>query len=676
MSTWSHANFSVLIPHTGVPAKEWLKLQSYLRRAREAEEAARKEQAAALEAEAKAAGIAAAVKNVDILETRIRDRVSKARRDFTGRAWLAKEMLSSLQRLAPNRAILITGIGGMGKSYFFDRLLDDVTCHKLSGDWAELNRLILARHCCMHGYLDSQNPRKFLDSLIGQVLSTIQDTGRTFTLDDKDKTPVDKLLCDHLKTPKHTDPSAIVAEVLVPALRAVGGPEALGGKCIMLVDSLDEAQRDNNNTIVPVLVRLIQQSPGWVRWVATSRPHAKVKAALKPVEGGSIELSLHGENQEADVREYVEKALDLPPLGLYTGVAEFLGPLVPRLEQATIICKKAKGLFQFAAMAVEKLAEDPEIDLDALPAKLEDMYLASIKREYGEDNMEDYYEYAAPKLAMMVSLYDAVSVDMLIAGHRLLSHVSQLKLLKHKKALQLLLRGMCQDRLLTKNVALVQLRHKSFADFLKDEKKAGVYAVSAGQGHMLLADRCREVLKVRSESTDLCIEYSLRYFVHHLCYLHEHPYHPKDGSSRPDPLLEAAQVLLDLDWLLDRLLLDKDTQGVVEDMKQVSSLLQARGGDGDAKLAGCIDAVGAMADRARRAVRHDPRYIVGWIMTELSDDTRAPVANLVERASECKRFRWWYISKGTLTMGGEGQKLTCVGERTFIGECNSGMGLR
>ena len=190
---------------------------------------------------------------------------------------------------------------------------------------------------------------------------------------------------------------------------------------------------------------------------------------------------------------------------------------------------------------------------------------------------------------------------------------------------------------------------------------------------MLLADRCREVLEVRSESTDRCIEYSLRYFVHHLCYLHEHPYHPKDGSSRPDPLLEAAQVLLDLDWLLDRLLLDKDTQGVVEDMKQVSSLLQARGGDGDAKLAGCIDAVGVMTGRARTAVRHDPRYIVGRIMTELSDDTRAPVANLVERASECKRFRWWYISKGTLTMGGEGQELTCVGEWAFHRECKGGI---
>ena len=218
----------------------------------------------------------------------------------------------------------------------------------------------------------------------------------------------------------------------------------------------------------------------------------------------------------------------------------------------------------------------------------------------------------------------------------------------------------------------MQFVHKSAIEFLTDEKQSGVYAVNVGQGHMVLADRCRHALKVRRKSTDRCRQYSLRHFVHHLCYLHEHPYQPKDGSSRPDPLLEAARVVLDLDWLLDRLLLDKDTPGVVEDMKQVSSLLQARGGDGDAKLAGCIDTVGAMADHARDAIRHDPRYIVGWIMTELSDDTRAPVAKLVERASECKRFRWWYVSKGTLTMGGEGKELTCVGDWAFWGECKGG----
>ena len=220
----------------------------------------------------------------------------------------------------------------------------------------------------------------------------------------------------------------------------------------------------------------------------------------------------------------------------------------------------------------------------------------------------------------------------------------------------------------------MQFGHKSIADFLQDDKKAGVYVVNVGHGHMLLAARCRQVLKVRSEPMDRCMEYALRHFVHHLCYLHEHPYQHKDGPSPTDPLQEAARVVLSLDWLLDRLLLDKDTQGVVEDMKKVLSLLTARGGDGDAELAKCVDVVQEMTDRARGAVRYDPRQIMGRIMLYLGRDTRAPVVELVKQARECKRFRWWYLLEDTLKMGGEGAPLTCIGDYAFAGERTGGMG--
>jgi len=156
------------------------------------------------------------------------------------------------------------------------------------------------------------------------------------------------MLCKHLNTPKHTEARAIVAEVLVPALRAVGGAEALGGRCVVLVDSLDEARCDGS--IVAVLVHLVQKSPKWLQWVATSRPDAAVRRDLEPVEGGSIELSLEGANQEADVREYVEKALPL-----YPSVARLLGISMPALERTSAICKRAGGLFKYAAMAVQKL---------------------------------------------------------------------------------------------------------------------------------------------------------------------------------------------------------------------------------------------------------------------------------------------------------------------------------
>ena len=103
-------------------------------------------------------------------------------------------------------------------------------------------------------------------------------------------------------------------------------------------------------------------------------------------------------------------------------------------------------------------------------------------------------------------------------------------------------------------------------------------------------------------------------------------------------------------------------------MKRVLSLLKARRVDGDDKLAKCIKVVLKTTERARDAVRHDPRQIMGRITLELSSHTGAPVVDLVKRARECKRFRWWYLCKGTLKMGGEGQNLTRVGNFAFKGE--------
>ena len=174
MHSWCLVDFSVPIPHLGVPAgkarKEWLILRSYLRRSREAEATRRKQEAEAEAARRKAANIVEAAENADILKTRVKDRVSEARKHFVGRAWLAERLLSSLDSVTPHKAILITGIAGTGKSYFFDRLLDAVACNNLGGNWAQLHGRMLARHCCMYGHRDSLNPTKFLNSLIAQVL--------------------------------------------------------------------------------------------------------------------------------------------------------------------------------------------------------------------------------------------------------------------------------------------------------------------------------------------------------------------------------------------------------------------------------------------------------------------------------------------------------------------------
>ena len=659
------------LSHAGVrntikAKKEWLTLEPHLVKMREAEAVALRTKQ---EAEELAAAIAKAAKKADFMKGRIQHRASASRKDFIGRGWLAERLVSSLGKLAPHKLILISGIGGTGKSYFFDRLQDARTCTKLGGNWAQLNGLMLARHCCMHKHSDSVNAKKFLNSLIGQLLSAIKDSGRTFFIlndeDDEDKTPVDKLLCDHLTKPEHADASAIVGEVLVPAFKAIGSAEALGGKCVVLVDSLDEARTVRNNVIVPVLIELIQKSPDWLRWVATSRPDKAVKSDIEPVAGDCIELSLEGENQEKDIREYVETELKLVPGLEHTS------------EKVTVICKKAAVLFKYAVMAVKMIKTDPEMDVYSLPEGLDKMFMSYFTRKYDDKNIWEYYKYTAPMLAIMVSTYDAVPSD-LVKGDR---HGAPEEWAKVMDNWAYIKDTICPKALLTedessKGKSLMQFGHKSIVDFLQNEDDAKNFWVDIRLGHTLLADRCKNtLLKMPSTPTHPCMQYTLRHLVKHLCYLHRHPYQRNDAVSRPDPLQEAAHVVLSFDWLIGRLLLDKDTQGVKEDMDEVMSLLKDRAGDSDAELAECIGAVRAiMTPLAGFAVQRDPRQIMGRIMLNLISDTRAPVVELVKQARECKRFRWWYLLEDTLKMGGEGAPLTCIGGCAFAGERTGGMG--
>ena len=573
-----------------------------------------------------------AAKKADIMNRRIKHRALASRKDFIGRVWLAELLMSSLGKSNPQKLILISGVGGTGKSYFFDRLQDAKKCKELGGNWLQLHGLMLARHCCMFKYSDSLNANKFLNSLIGQLLSAIKDSGRKFFIsndeddeDDEDKTPVDKLLYDHLKTAKHTEASTVAGEVLVPALEAIGSAEALGGKCVVLVDSLDEARTVDKNVIVPVWVHLIKASPDWLRWVATSRPDEAVKTDIKPVAGDTIELSLEGENQEADIREYVQMEL------------ERASGLEQTSEKATVICKKAGGLFKYAVMAVKKIKADPNIDVQALPKGLDEMLLSYFTRRYN-GKLDEYDEYTAPMLAIMVATFDAVPSD-LVKGDRRGSRKEWVKL---EENWQFVKDTICQKALLSEDKSsngnsLMQFGHKSILDFLQNQDDAGKYWVDIRVGHTLLADRCKDVLlKLASEPTHPCMEYTLRHLVKHLCYLHEQPYQHTDGVSRPDPLQGAAHVVLNFDWLIGRLLIDKDTPGVVEDMAQVSPLLKARAVDGDVQLAECIDDVRAImcTSGARSVVRHDPRQIMDTIMLELNSDTRAFLVELVKQTSE------------------------------------------
>ena len=96
----------------------------------------------------------------------------------------------------------------------------------------------------------------------------------------------------------------------------LGGPDKLGGKDTIWVDSLDEALTASvvlrkvgrrPDSLVSVLREFRSDWPAWVRFAATSRPDTDTKNQLRALDGPRIDV--RDERNHGDIRVYVQRRL-------------------------------------------------------------------------------------------------------------------------------------------------------------------------------------------------------------------------------------------------------------------------------------------------------------------------------------------------------------------------------
>ncbi|MEC7725084.1 MAG: hypothetical protein VYD05_06205, partial [Planctomycetota bacterium] len=260
-----------------------------------------------------------------------------------GRRWLAREVRDALYRGAAEEAaeeakgttarapdekqdgaggapataslLIIFGEAGTGKSAFVGRVLDAAFCEREGAPWAQLHRRVLARHMCRVQDADSLDPLRWARGLAGQIFLAAARAGH-----------VDAAL----GVLGHGSREAFAAWLggegsfrgvlrswVIPALETLGGPDKLGGKDTIWVDSLDEALTASvalgnagprsPDTVVSALREFRRAWPPWLRLVATSRPDRDTKAQLRALDGPRIDVG--DENNRADIRAYVERRL-------------------------------------------------------------------------------------------------------------------------------------------------------------------------------------------------------------------------------------------------------------------------------------------------------------------------------------------------------------------------------
>ncbi len=191
------------------------------------------------------------------------------RRDFCGREWLFQEIEQWRAETGRQRALLIIGDPGIGKSAIVAQLIH-----------ANPSGQVLAHHCCQFRSRETLRAGRFIRSLAAQIASQIE--GYAASLDDpKVEAALGEGRCQG-------DPFGAFEEGILGPLHALHAPP--GGARYILIDALDEALvLEEGPSLVALLAARLDRLPGWLRVVATARKDPEVLrqlAACAPKRSG------------------------------------------------------------------------------------------------------------------------------------------------------------------------------------------------------------------------------------------------------------------------------------------------------------------------------------------------------------------------------------------------------
>ncbi|MFM7276056.1 MAG: NACHT domain-containing protein, partial [Gammaproteobacteria bacterium] len=338
-----------------------------------------------------------------------------------------------------SRVFWLTGGPGIGKSAFAAHLCQE-------------RPEIKARHFCVHNNADRSDPRKALLSIIYQLSQQLPG--------------YDKLLLElDLAEESRKDTSTIFDNLVVGLLGRIEPP---GQTCVVVIDAVDEATqqvagRGKHNEIAAMIRDHWSKTPPWLRLLITSRPEVEVRTALRSFDPWEFDAK-RAENT-ADLREYLERELRA------SGFA-------PTAAQIDTVIARSEGLFLYMKVVVQELREG-RLSL----ARTQD-FQRGLAGYYGR-----YFERQFPDIDRYRERIRGVLQTILAAREPLPLSVLQLsqptwgtqELADFTQAL-----GSLFVRSKQGSEETLAAFHKSLPDWLTYEAHAGLYFVSAADGHARL----------------------------------------------------------------------------------------------------------------------------------------------------------------------------------------------
>jgi len=269
-------------------------------------------------------------------------------RRFEGRRWLFNQLDEWLTAGA-ERALLLSAPPGTGKTACMVR-------------WVSERLSIGAYHFCRHDALDTRDPRKFVASVVHQMLNIPASDlpqYRELVLRRIKEFSAAQLLMD--------DPASTLQDLVLQPLRQLES----GRRWVLVIDALDEATEEFRQMLAAAVPTL----PDSVRIVMTTRAGSGIESMFEP----HLVRRLHLDPEDARNREDLQHAIRTRLL-TSGAVASLNTSQVDALVEA--VAKNSSGIFANAEFHLEEL-DAGRLSLQALATATggnEAMYLRAMSR--------------------------------------------------------------------------------------------------------------------------------------------------------------------------------------------------------------------------------------------------------------------------------------------------------
>lgn len=311
------------------------------------------------------------------------------RRDFVGRQWLFDEIDAWQASSTRERALLIVGDPGIGKSAIVAEMI-----HRNPGGQ------VLAYHICRADDPETLRPSTFVMSLAGMI------AGRLPAFADLLESPQFQDLFD--PTTVSGRPAHVFDQGLLAALHQLPAPP--DGIRYLLIDALDEALTlgEGQLNVVTLLSPRMDQFPAWLRIVATTRREPDVLNRLSGLRAASI--NAHRQDNLNDIDEFIAARLDSPNLA-----ERLTASRVPLATVQRTLREKAYGNFLYVSQALQDIERDNYSfsRLNELPQGLNQWYESWFARKFPNPKVD--FVDARTVLEVVVAARDALASDLLAA---------------------------------------------------------------------------------------------------------------------------------------------------------------------------------------------------------------------------------------------------------------------